>query len=402
MKYYNAYEKRYRKMHEIGELWEVREKTNEVIDVINKYNISLTSKILELGCGEGRDAIYLLDKGYNVLAIDSSKSAIKKCNELSNNKYENFFKEFDIIKDTMMDKFNFIYSVALIHMFVIESDRKKFYDFIYGHLKDDGIALIIAMGDGICEYQSDINDAFNDVERININMGKKVMVANTSCKVRNMRNMTIEINNSNLDIIESKIVYDLPNFKECEYFLVKRANSIKLLNKEHLRKYYLSIRNNIQDKNMKDITIYNKVINNFMVQKSNLILIYVSTRGEIDTNLLIKYFLDNNKKVAIPKVNGNDMDFYYISDISEMSIGYKGIYEPITNKKVTNFTSCVSITPGICFSKNNYRIGYGKGFYDKFYKKHNVYKIGLCYKECLVDSFNIDKFDIKVDEIITN
>ena len=173
MKYYNAYEKRYRKMHEIGELWEVREKTNEVIDVINKYNISLTSKILELGCGEGRDAIYLLDKGYNVLAIDSSKSAIKKCNELSNNKYEDFFKEFDIIKDTMMDKFNFIYSVALIHMFVIESDRKRFYDFIYGHLKDDGIALIIAMGDGICEYQSDINDAFNDVERININTGKK-------------------------------------------------------------------------------------------------------------------------------------------------------------------------------------------------------------------------------------
>ena len=166
--------------------------------------------------------------------------------------------------------------------------------------------------------------------------------------------------------------------------------------------YDASVIENIKDKNMKDITIYNKVINNFMVQKSNLILIYVSTRGEIDTNLLIKYFLDNNKKVAIPKVNGNNMDFYYISDISEMSIGYKGIYEPITNKKVTNFTSCVSITPGICFSKNNYRIGYGKGFYDKFYKKHNVYKIGLCYKECLVDSFNIDKFDIKVDEIITN
>ena len=70
--------------------------------------------------------------------------------------------------------------------------------------------------------------------------------------------------------------------------------------------------------------------------------------------------------------------------------------------KIEDFNNTVSITPGICFSYDLYRIGYGKGFYDKFYSNHDVYKIGLCYSDCLIDKIDNDKYDIKVNEIITD
>lgn len=220
--YYKAYEERYKKVHSEGELWETCKPTNEVLETIKKYNITKESKIMELGCGEGRDAIFLLNKGYNVLATDYSKSAILKCNELTNYEYKESFKQFDLITDTMNEKFDFIYSIAVIHMFVNELHRKKFYEFIYEHLKENGKALIIAMGDGTNEYKTDPKEAFKDSKKININTNKEISVASTSCMIKSMENMLSEIRESNLKVLENKIVDDLPNFKECEMFIVTK------------------------------------------------------------------------------------------------------------------------------------------------------------------------------------
>ena len=171
--------------------------------------------------------------------------------------------------------------------------------------------------------------------------------------------------------------------------------------KDEYRKKYLEIRRNIKNKEMLDKNIYMQVINNKHVKESKLIIIYVSLINEIDTFNIIKYFLDIHKQVAVPKIENKKMNFYYITSINELKEGYFHVLEPITNNEVVNFNNCVSITPGICFDKNMYRLGYGKGFYDKFYQKYdNIYKIGLCYKECFLDFVPHDNYDIKVDEII--
>ena len=96
------------------------------------------------------------------------------------------------------------------------------------------------------------------------------------------------------------------------------------------------------------------------------------------------------------------MYFYYIKSLDELKQGKFKILEPISNNIVTDFKSCVSITPGICFSKDLYRIGYGKGYYDKFYEKHpNIYKTALTYDECIIDNIPKDRYDIALDEIIS-
>ena len=88
--------------------------------------------------------------------------------------------------------------------------------------------------------------------------------------------------------------------------------------------------------------------------------------------------------------------------MDDLKKGYFNVYEPVTNNEVKSLESAVSITPGICFSKYNDRIGYGKGFYDRFYLDNKVYKIGICYKECLINENFGEENDIKVDTVITN
>lgn len=225
--YYKAYDKRYRQTYENNSLWEIPERTKEVIDTLKKYKITKNSNILELGCGEGRDAIYLLDNGYNVLGVDYSFAVIDKCNELTNYKYVNNFKQLDLIENSLNEKFDFIYSVAVIHMFVLDEHRNKFYNFIYDHLKDNGIALIISMGDGTLEINSDLEKAFDDTKRVNINTNKEIMVASTSCRVKKIDEMKKEIQLNNLEILEEKIIDDVPSFNKCMLFIVKKKLEVK-------------------------------------------------------------------------------------------------------------------------------------------------------------------------------
>ena len=171
--------------------------------------------------------------------------------------------------------------------------------------------------------------------------------------------------------------------------------------KDELRKKYLSIRNNITGREVKDRLIYNKVINHDAVKEAKAILIYVSYNNEVDTLRIIDYFL-NKKEIAVPRVEKGIINFYYIKSLSELKKGRFNILEPVTSNMVTEFRNTVCITPGVCFANNLYRIGYGGGYYDKFFQHKDIYKIGLAYQECIIENIDYDKYDIRMDEVITD
>ena len=210
--YYKAYDERYKQVHEKNMLWATNKNTKEVINTIRKYKISKHDKILDLGCGEGRDATFLLNKGYNVTAVDYSNEAINKCNELTNDKYQESFKQLDIFEDNLNDKFKFIYSIAIMHMFVLDIHRNKFLEFIYNHLDSDGIALICVMGDGKKEYASDINDALKKSKRRILQNDETIEVATTSCRIVNMDTFKKELTNNGFIIKKLWISKDIPEF----------------------------------------------------------------------------------------------------------------------------------------------------------------------------------------------
>ena len=83
--------------------------------------------------------------------------------------------------------------------------------------------------------------------------------------------------------------------------------------KNELREKYLIVRKNIIERDKLDEIIYNKVISNLQIINSSGVLIYVSLDDEVDTIRIINYLLSKKKLVAIPRVEGKTMNFYYIN-----------------------------------------------------------------------------------------
>lgn len=222
-KYYKAYDKRYKQLHDNNLAWEFDVNSVIISDVLDKYKINKSSLILEIGCGEGRDARYLLDNGYNILASDVSLEAINYCKKIDSIHFDNYCV-IDVLDCNIGDKFDFIYSIACLHMLVLDSDRKKFFDFIFEHLNDDGFALILTMGDGVKESSSDISKAFDDVSRVYQQTGDVINVAATSCRVVNFDTLFRELDVSKLIVVESGITSIIPNFPEIMYVVVEKGD----------------------------------------------------------------------------------------------------------------------------------------------------------------------------------
>ena len=133
------------------------------------------------------------------------------------------------------------------------------------------------------------------------------------------------------------------------------------------------------------------------------ILVYASFGSEVVTDKIIDHAILMNKNVYLPRVNGNDMDFYLIASRDELEEGSWHIPEPkpdACNLFNSNVNALV-IMPLVAFDRKGDRIGYGRGYYDRFLAKHLTgTKIGLAYslQECEIES---EDTDIKMDYVVT-
>lgn len=140
----------------------------------------------------------------------------------------------------------------------------------------------------------------------------------------------------------------------------------------------------------------------FLIAKE--IFTYVSYNQEVDTFSIITEALKQNKKVAVPKVDGKDIAFYYISSLSDLAPGYQQILEPTTAKLAYPSDEICMIMPGLAFDFNGNRLGYGGGFYDRYMERFEdipYQKIALAYDFQLMDAIPTQLFDQRIDQIVT-
>jgi cyclopropane fatty-acyl-phospholipid synthase-like methyltransferase len=218
--YYEAYDDRYRQVHSQKLQWFDDEPTGIVGEIISKYQITLHHKLLELGCGEGRDAFSLLNNGFNLLATDISTAAIQYCQK-KQPEYADRFRILDCVAGTLEGKFDFIYAVAVVHMLVLDEDRDAFYTFIRNHLTTNGVALICTMGDGETERQTDIRTAFDLQKRTHEQTGLELNIASTSCRMVSFSTFEKELKNNKLKIRETGITNASPDFPVLMYAVVQ-------------------------------------------------------------------------------------------------------------------------------------------------------------------------------------
>lgn len=128
---------------------------------------------------------------------------------------------------------------------------------------------------------------------------------------------------------------------------------------------------------------------------------YLPYNQEVRTVPILQQALADGKKVAVPKVYGNEMKFIYLSDLTQVAEGYAGIPEPIADGPVGDDPTALVLMPGLAFDKEGHRIGYGGGFYDKFLAEEpNHSTIALCYDFQVVENLPTEEFDIPVDCVL--
>lgn len=176
--------------------------------------------------------------------------------------------------------------------------------------------------------------------------------------------------------------------------------------KNKIRKEILALRKAmpiclLEEKSRK---ITEKVIQHPKYQEAELVLAYIDAKGEVKTREMIEHAWKSGKQVAVPKVHGDVMKFYQISSYEELEAGCFEIMEPkIRCREVTELSEkSVVIMPGVAFDMQGNRVGYGKGYYDKYFSQYtDVYKIAVALSLQIVDDIPADDLDIKADCVMT-
>lgn len=155
----------------------------------------------------------------------------------------------------------------------------------------------------------------------------------------------------------------------------------------------------IEDASMR---LQEKLLANDHWFSAQTVYLYISINQEVRTSGLIRAALESGKQVAVPLVVGDDLVFKYITSPDDLRPGYWNVPEPDGNCTTAEDKKALVIMPGLAFDRNGYRLGYGKGFYDRFLASEpDHYTIALCYDFQMIETVPHDEYDRTVNEIIS-
>ena len=175
--------------------------------------------------------------------------------------------------------------------------------------------------------------------------------------------------------------------------------------KSELRKKLRKIRDDLPRKEICSKKIAEALLSDDIFINADTILLYYSSGSEVSTIRLFEECVKERKTVAFPRCidkNGT-MDFFIVNDENDLEQGMYGIIAPKAHcEKLIPEKNALCIVPGISFDKTGYRLGYGKGYYDRYLSRFELISVGLCYDKLLSDTLPSDIYDKKVDYLITD
>ena len=138
-----------------------------------------------------------------------------------------------------------------------------------------------------------------------------------------------------------------------------------------------------------------------LYRQASAIYGYLPYNQEVRTVPILEQALRDGKRVAVPKVYGDEMRFIYLEDLGRVSKGYSGIPEPVDDGPLADDANALVLMPGLAFDRQGHRIGYGGGFYDKFLAAEpNHPTVALCYDFQVLEHLETEEFDVPVDLVL--
>lgn len=154
----------------------------------------------------------------------------------------------------------------------------------------------------------------------------------------------------------------------------------------------------------KSRAICRKIVSCEQFVQAESILLYLDFNHEVETGLIWEKAQKMRKHVAAPRLIGSQMVFARIQSEKDLIPGKWGIPEPKKNCPVIreHDSRTVVIMPGVAFDCSRNRIGYGGGYYDRYFAGYDsVYKIAAAYDLQIVEQVPAEPFDLKPDCIVT-
>lgn len=127
---------------------------------------------------------------------------------------------------------------------------------------------------------------------------------------------------------------------------------------------------------------------------------YLSYNQEVRTLPILAAAQKDGKRVAVPKVYGDEMKFIWLDDLSAIAPGAYGIPEPVADGPLAEDPEALMLMPGLAFDPQGHRCGYGGGFYDKFLAREPHPTVALCYDFQMYPHLDTDEYDIPVDLVL--
>ncbi len=174
------------------------------------------------------------------------------------------------------------------------------------------------------------------------------------------------------------------------------------IQKAALRKHLLEKRD-ATSAELRDISsgqIYENLKKISLYANSQNIACYSPIGSEVNTSNIMLNILEQGKNLLLPRVVNDNLEFYVVPNLKKLEKGSFEIMEPKDNSQKAKKIDCILI-PTVGISKLGYRLGYGRGYYDKFLSLTDTVKISLTYSKQIVKSIPSDLHDIKMDWIIT-
>ena len=183
-----------------------------------------------------------------------------------------------------------------------------------------------------------------------------------------------------------------------------------IITKSTIRKQVLKIRDQLtqEERNRSAVLLTERICGHQWFYRSDILLAFVSYGSEIDTTEIIEEAIRQGKKVYVPRIEGDEMNFYRVNDLTTLEIGYKGIREPAHDAASFHYYAeqadrVLMLMPGAVFDHSRNRCGYGKGFYDRYLADKEALQqrtIGIGFQCQLVEELPAQEWDIKPCQVI--
>ena len=137
------------------------------------------------------------------------------------------------------------------------------------------------------------------------------------------------------------------------------------------------------------------------------VLLYAATPDEIDVSMIAEAALKKGKKILFPRCDKktHTMEYHIVSSPDELVVDSYGIAEPREDAPVydvkNDTAAAVCFVPGLVYDRAGFRLGYGKGFYDRYLSSFSGCTIGVVYSDFILEEVPRGHFDVSVDILLT-